>query len=246
MARPSRRVLWHPAPRQASPAGSSKPLAATAAGAAPVAAAPGGSSSSSDGTFRRRELLAIGCSTGGPKALGVLLRGLPADFPAPIVIVQHMPTGFTRMLAEQLDAECSLTVREVEGPTVASAAKCGSPGDHHIRLINTNGSIVLDDGPEENNCRPAVDVLFRSVAETYGRRAVGVILTGMGDDGKRGAEAMAAKGAHIIAQDQATSVVWGMAGAVVRAGVASSVLPIDQIAEETLMNFRPKQTAVAS
>lgn len=190
--------------------------------------------------FKRREIVVLGCSTGGPEALAVVLGALPARFPVPIVVVQHMPPDFTRLLADRLDKSCALNVKEVTGPVQAKSGEVWiAPGHRHIKLANTSAKIELDDGPEENNCKPAVDVLFRSAASTYGRRAVGVVLTGMGDDGCRGGKLLSQSGAHMIAQDEATSVVWGMPGAAVRAGIVDSVLPLKEVAAEISQQFRP-------
>lgn len=189
--------------------------------------------------FKRREIVVLGCSTGGPEALAVVLGGLPARFPVPIVVVQHMPPDFTRMLADRLDKTCALSVQEVTGSVKAKPGEVWiAPGHSHIKLTNTAGQIELDDGPEENNCKPAVDVLFRSAAATYGRRAVGVVLTGMGDDGARGGKLLSDSGAYMIAQDEATSVVWGMPGAAVRAGIVDAVLPLQGVAAEISQQFR--------
>lgn len=190
-------------------------------------------------SFKRREIVVLGCSTGGPEALAVVLGALPARFPVPIVVVQHMPPDFTRLLADRLDKTCALSVNEVVGPVKAKPGEVWiAPGHSHIKLTNTAGQIELDDGPEENNCKPAVDVLFRSAAATYGRRAVGVILTGMGDDGARGGKLLADSNAHIIAQDEVTSVVWGMPGAAFRAGIVDSLVPLQGVANEISQQFR--------
>lgn len=189
-------------------------------------------------SFKRREIVVLGCSTGGPEALQAVLRQLPGNFPVPIVVVQHMPPTFTRLLAERLDTTSALTVREVSEPVTAKAGEVWiAPGDRHIVLTNSAGRIELDDGPEENSCKPSVDVLFRSAATTYGRRAVSVILTGMGDDGCRSARLLVDEGAHLIAQNQATSIVWGMPGAVVKAGLADVVVPLSQVASEICDQF---------
>lgn len=212
-------------------------LTLVSVGAPPEAATP---KKASPGTgFKRREIVVLGCSTGGPEALAVVLGALPARFPVPIVIVQHMPPDFTRLLADRLDKSCALKVREVTEPVKAKQGEVWiAPGHRHIKLTNTAGQIEFDDGPEENNCKPAVDVLFRSAASTYGRRAVGVVLTGMGDDGARGGKLLADSGAYLIAQDEATSVVWGMPGAAHRAGILDSLLPLDAIANEISQQFR--------
>jgi len=188
------------------------------------------------------EILAIGVSTGGPNALSVLLPGLSRNFPAPIVIVQHMPPLFTRFLAERLQTGTKLTVEEaVEGTAVKQGRVLIAPGDYHMRVRHDGGGdavIKLDQSPPENSCRPAVDVLFRSVGEVYGGSAVSAILTGMGQDGLRGAEVLRARGAYVIAQDEATSVVWGMPGSVVAAGLANCVVPLDAVIPEVLRQIR--------
>jgi two-component system chemotaxis response regulator CheB len=183
------------------------------------------------------KVLAIGVSTGGPTALGAIIPQVPPDFPIPILIVQHMPPLFTRLLAERLQTSTPLKVEEAaQGSSVAAGKILIAPGDYHMRLRNTgNGLVVgLDQSPPENSCRPAVDVLFRSVGETFGPAAIGVILTGMGQDGLRGTQALKALGGFVIAQDEASSVVWGMPGAVVAAGLADSVVPLENVVPEVL------------
>ncbi|MCA9726382.1 MAG: chemotaxis response regulator protein-glutamate methylesterase [Candidatus Eisenbacteria bacterium] len=184
----------------------------------------------------RPEILAIGSSTGGPNALAALLPSLPADFPVPIVIVQHMPALFTRLLAERLKDKGPLDVREAQEGEFLEAGKAWiAPGDFHLELRRRpDGRVVthLQQGPPENSCRPAVDVLFRSVAAAYGRNVLAVVLTGMGQDGLLGGEAIRDAGGEIWAQDEESCVVWGMPGAVARGGVASRVLPLDQLAPE--------------
>jgi len=185
----------------------------------------------------RRQIVAIGVSTGGPTALMKLLPALPRDFPLPIVIVQHMPPIFTRQMAERLAAESALEVVEASaGMKVERGRVLIAPGDFHMRLQRAGQDtvVVLDQGERENSCRPAVDVLFRSVAALYGGQVLGIMLTGMGQDGLRGTEALKAKGAYIMAQDRATSVVWSMPGAVAEAGLANAVLPLDELAPAML------------
>jgi two-component system chemotaxis response regulator CheB len=182
----------------------------------------------------RVDLLAIGVSTGGPNALAEVIPHLPADFPLPIVIVQHMPPVFTRSLAARLDQLSPLSVREgEEGALVAPGSVWIAPGDHHM-VLRRDGSqlwLHLNHGPQENSCRPAVDPLFRSVAEVCSSRCLALVLTGMGADGLAGARAIHAAGGQVMAQDQASSVVWGMPGAVTEAGLASS-WPLAAIADE--------------
>ncbi len=188
-----------------------------------------------EGSRSASQLVAIGVSTGGPTALAEIMPRFPANFPLPVLIVQHMPPLFTRLLSERLDHACALAVREaVEGEALAPGVALIAPGDFHLKL-QTRGARVhvrLDQSPAENSCRPSVDALFRSAAEVYGGAVTAVILTGMGQDGLRGAELLRAKGAHIIAQDEATSVVWGMPGAVVEAGIADTILPLGAVPGE--------------
>jgi two-component system chemotaxis response regulator CheB len=183
------------------------------------------------------KVLAIGISTGGPTALGAIMPQFPPDFPLPILIVQHMPPLFTRFLAERLQSGTKLKVEEAtDGAAVVAGAVWIAPGDYHMRVQKQGASTVikLDQSPQENSCRPSVDVLFRSVAEAYGGSAISAVLTGMGQDGLRGVEMLKAKGAYVIAQDEASSVVWGMPGAVAGAGLANCVLPLDAVVPEIL------------
>lgn len=183
------------------------------------------------------KVVAIGVSTGGPNALSVVIPALPAGFPLPVVIVQHMPPLFTRFLADRLAAHSRIQVAEAEdGMRVEAGKALIAPGDYHMRVVRRNGEVLvrLDQGPPENSCRPSVDVLFRSVEEVYGGAAISVMLTGMGYDGLRGTQVLKARGAWVIAQDEASSVVWGMPGAVVQAGLADRVVGLDQVATEIL------------
>ncbi len=186
---------------------------------------------------RQPRVLAIGVSTGGPTALGVIIPQFPADFPLPILIVQHMPPLFTRFLAERLQTGTKLKVEEAaDGARVAAGTVLIAPGDYHMRVRSQGGATVvrMDQSPPENSCRPSVDVLFRSVAEVYGGAVISAVLTGMGQDGLRGADVLKANGAYVIAQDAATSVVWGMPGAVAGAGLADCVVPLDAVVPEIL------------
>lgn len=193
------------------------------------------------GSGRAIEVVAIGTSTGGPNALGVLLKELPAGFAVPIVIVQHMPPLFTKMLAERLTSTTPIPVDEVTHgqPLVAGRAYL-APGDQHMVVQRQGVQVValLNRDPPENSCRPAVDVLFRSVAATYGAAALGVVLTGMGQDGLVGSQALRAAGSQILAQDEPSSVVWGMPGFVVRAGLADAVKPLGDLAVEIIRRVR--------
>jgi two-component system chemotaxis response regulator CheB len=183
------------------------------------------------------KVLAIGISTGGPTALGAIIPQFPEDFPLPILIVQHMPPLFTRFLAERLQTRTKLKVVEAaDGQPVTAGTVLIAPGDYHMRVRAQGRETVvrLDQSPPENSCRPSVDVLFRSAAEVYGGAAISAILTGMGQDGLRGTALLKASGAYVIAQDEASSVVWGMPGAVATAGLANCVLPLDLVVPEIL------------
>lgn len=192
----------------------------------------------------RIDAVAIACSTGGPNALSELFAHLPADFPVPILIVQHMPPMFTRLLAERLSAVHRVPAEEGSaGAVVVPGRAYVAPGDHHMTVERDGAAVrlALNQGPPENSCRPAADVLFRSVARAYGPSALGVVLTGMGHDGTRGCEAIVEAGGRVVAQDEATSVVWGMPGSVARAGLAEKVLPLSMIAHELLQRARGPQ-----
>lgn len=183
------------------------------------------------------KVLAIGISTGGPNALGAILPELPAGFPLPVLIVQHMPPLFTKFLADRLNATCRLPVAEARQNEPVEAGKILiAPGDFHLKVISLGGRVCvqLDQSPPENSCRPAVDALFASIGAVYGGAVIAAVLTGMGQDGLRGVETLRAQGASVIAQDEASSVVWGMPGAVVNAGLADQVLPLDRVVPEIL------------
>lgn len=184
-------------------------------------------------TPRRIDLVAIGISTGGPNALAEMLPHLPADLDVPMVVVQHMPPVFTGYLAKRLDAECKLRVREGEAGTVLEPGTCWiAPGGLHMTVERSGASLVLElnEAPPENHCRPAVDVLFRSVAASLGARSLSVVMTGMGQDGLIGCEAAKERGGQVIVQDEASSVIWGMPGFVAKAGLAEEILPLSEIA----------------
>jgi two-component system chemotaxis response regulator CheB len=183
------------------------------------------------------KVVVVGVSTGGPSALGTVLPKLPGNFPLPILLVQHMPPLFTRLLAERLDSTCQMSVEEATpGRLVEPGRILIAPGDYHMKVTANGGrvGVRLDQSPRQNSCRPAVDSLFASAAEVYGGAVIAVILTGMGQDGLRGAEILKAQGASILAQDETSSVVWGMPGAVVNAGLADRVLPLDEVVPEIL------------
>jgi two-component system chemotaxis response regulator CheB len=183
------------------------------------------------------ELCAVGTSTGGPNALVTLLRGLPGELPVPVLIVQHMPPLFTRYLAERLSATTPFSVAEArDGERLAAGQVRIAPGDHHLEVVRgAEGThLRLHQGPPENFCRPAVDVLFRSAAACYGPRVLAVVLTGMGQDGLRGATAIHEAGGQVVVQDEASSVVWGMPGAVAGAGLAQATLPLADLGPDLL------------
>ena len=184
--------------------------------------------------------LVIGVSTGGPAALDVLLPQLPAGFPLPVLIVQHMPEVFTRLLAERLGHHCPLRVAEAEEgmPAVAGGIYIAR-GNWHMETVpaarpGAPVTIHLHQGPLENHCRPAVDALFRSAARVYGSGVLALVLTGMGCDGLAGARVIRAQGGSVLAQDQASSTVWGMPGTVTQAGLAYKILPLTAIGPEIL------------
>lgn len=186
-------------------------------------------------TQTRAEIVAIGASTGGPKALARLLEGLPSNFAVPIVIVQHMPPIFTRLLAERLGTRTQLQCSEaIEGAAVAPRTIWIAPGDQHMTIERERGGvrIRLTNDPPVHSCRPAVDPLFLSVADAYGSSALGIILTGMGHDGYKGCERIRDAGGAILVQDEASSVVWGMPGIVARAGIADRIVPLEEMAAE--------------
>jgi len=189
------------------------------------------------GVKQRPEVVVIGVSTGGPTALGSVLPLLPPGFPLPVLVVQHMPPLFTRLLAERLNANCQIPVEEARQDAPVEAGRILiAPGDFHLRVTRQSRAVhvSLDQSPHQNSCRPAVDALFSSTGEVYRGAAIAVVLTGMGQDGLRGAGILKALGASIVAQDEASSVVWGMPGAVVNAGLADRVLPLDRIVPEIL------------
>ena len=179
------------------------------------------------------DLLAIGSSTGGPNALTDVLGALPASLPVPVVVVQHMPPVFTSLLAKRLDESCAISVHEGADGMIAEPGRAYiAPGDHHMtveRRLAGGFTLRTNQDEPENFCRPAVDVLFRSVAEATNGNAVAAVLTGMGHDGRDGCVPLREAGTRVIAQDEATSVVWGMPGAVATAGLADDVLPLQAI-----------------
>ncbi|MBN1577107.1 MAG: hypothetical protein JW913_11175 [Chitinispirillaceae bacterium] len=199
-----------------------------------VATAPASGGEYPPATVPKFDAVLIGVSTGGPVALMDLLPGIPATFPVPLIIVLHMPKEFTGPMAAALDRKSSLHIKEAEDNEEPVRGKAYlAPGGFHCMLHGeTRGKIRMRiaDGPLENGCKPAADVLFRSAAPLLGNRALAVVLTGMGSDGTKGAKTVKRHGGFLVAQDEKTSIVWGMPGSIVRAGLADEVLPLDRIA----------------
>ena len=192
---------------------------------------------------KKSKIIAVGISTGGPNALTDMLPALPADIGIPLVIVQHMPEVFTKSLAESLDTKCPLKITEaVNGQTLENGTIYIAPGGRQMKIISSGEDrikkIRITNDPPENSCRPSADYLFRSVAELYGPEATGVIMTGMGNDGKEGARLIRDRGGVIIAQDEASCVVYGMSREVIDAGLADIVSPLNAVAEEILKTTR--------
>lgn len=181
-------------------------------------------------------IVAIGASTGGTEAIKHLLANMPADAPG-TVITQHMPEAFTASFAQRMDSLSAMVVREAkDGDQILPGHAFIAPGNHHLIVARSGARYLcrLNEGPPVNRHRPSVDVLFRSVADNAGSNAVGVILTGMGDDGAQGMREMHEVGIPTIAQDEKTSVVWGMPGSAVKLGGVDEVLPLDRIAKRAL------------
>jgi len=192
-------------------------------------------------------LLAIGASTGGPNALAELVPSLPADLAVPVVIVQHMPPVFTRLLAARLNEKAKLTIREgAHGEKLKAGEAWIAPGDHHMTVERQGMDVKLALNQEvpENSCRPAVDPLFRSAAKVYGRNVLAVVLTGMGSDGTIGAQHVRERGGHVIVQDEGSSVVWGMPGSIVAAGLADGVYPLNELAHEIVRRVGKHRTEI--
>lgn len=210
-------------------------LASPAAGSSPApGVVPAGNGPARFRTTDR--LIAIGASAGGTEALRVVLEGMPADAPA-VVITQHLPGSFSSAFAERLDRHSAMAVREAsDGEAILPGHAYIPKGGMHLRVVGDGARwrCRIDDGPAVNRHKPAVDVLFHSVAQAVGANAIGAILTGMGDDGARGLLALRQAGARTLVQDEASSVVWGMPGAAHRLGAAEEIVPLDRVAERLL------------
>ncbi|WP_432563874.1 protein-glutamate methylesterase/protein-glutamine glutaminase [Kineococcus sp. SYSU DK003] len=220
------------------------PAPAPAAPVRPVAAQPATPVTTRvpSGAVKAPRALVIGSSTGGPEALSAVLAGLPATLGVPVLVTQHMPPVFTRLYAQRLDKASALRVVEAtDGEPVVPGSVYVAPGDFHMEVVRRGPQLVvkLHQGPPENFCRPAVDVMIRSAVAAFGGELLAVILTGMGSDGKLGCKAVAAAGGQVVAQDEATSVVWGMPGAVAREGIADEVLPLGSIADAITRRLGP-------
>jgi two-component system chemotaxis response regulator CheB len=178
----------------------------------------------------RDRVVIIGASTGGPRALSTLIPQLNADLNAAYVIVQHMPVGFTRSLAERLDSLSSLAVREASpGDRLEAGLALVAPGGFHL-TFNENGQAVLNQNPTVHGVRPAIDVTMVSLAQRFGAALIGVVLTGMGSDGAQGAQIIRGAGGYVIAEDESSCVVWGMPRCVAEAGAANVIAPLPEIA----------------
>lgn len=184
-------------------------------------------------------IVAIGTSTGGPKALQEVIPRLPGSLPVGVLVVQHMPAGFTRTLAQRLDAASPLRVKEAEhGEAVRPGTVYIAPGDYHLR-VNSRGELQVGQDPPIASLRPSVDALFESVAEVYGPGTVAAVLTGMGSDGTRGAGLIKRAGGWVVAEDQSTCVVYGMPRSVIEEGYADRVAPLPEIAGELVKAVQP-------
>ena len=194
-----------------------------------------------------RRIIAIGISTGGPNALQFVLSQIPADFQSTIIVVQHMPEGFTEMFAKRLDECCALEVQEARsGDLLLAGRVLICPGNRHImvRRMPRGDMAVLSDGPPVNGHRPSADVLFHSVSQEFGLTAVGVLMTGMGDDGAEGLGAIKAAGGMTIAQSEDTCVVSGMPRAAINKGYANKIIPLDGVASFLMSNYGSERTPV--
>jgi two-component system chemotaxis response regulator CheB len=194
---------------------------------------------------RRTDVVVIAVSTGGPNALTELLPKFPADLPVPVLIVQHLSSTFTHLLADRLNTVCRLGVSQgVANEVVRPGHAWMAPGGFHM-VVRKEGDLVriqTHQGPAENSCRPSADVLFRSAADAYGPHVLAVVLTGMGRDGLRGCERIHEAGGQVFVQDEASSVIWGMPRFVVNAGLADKVLPLRQLGAEIMRSvgaYRP-------
>ncbi|CAN7200736.1 chemotaxis response regulator protein-glutamate methylesterase [Pseudomonas sp. LjRoot71] len=235
IARSNRRSLNPPPAAPVAPAaGLSKPAARPAPTSTPVsrpAVAPTPATATSSAAPKRKpyKLVAIGTSTGGPVALQRVLTQLPATFPAPIVLIQHMPAAFTKAFAERLDKLCRISVKEAEdGDVLRPGLALLAPGGKQM-MIDARGVVKILPGDERLNYKPCVDITFGSVAKSYGDKVLAVVLTGMGADGREGARLLKQGGSQVWAQDEASCVIYGMPMAIVKANLADAIYPLDDI-----------------
>jgi len=208
-----------------------------------------GIKSAAEGKRQPTRVVAIGISTGGPQALQYLLPQLPADFPAALLIVQHMPEGFTEMFARRLDEICAIGVKEAQSGDVLLAGRALiAPGNRHLKIkrLPLDHVAVLTDEPKVNGHRPSADVLFESVAQEFRERSIAILMTGMGDDGARGLGAVKQAGGLTIAQSEDSCVVYGMPKAAVERGLAIRVVPLDALANTLLAQCMQKDSAAGS
>ncbi|MHC1701583.1 MAG: chemotaxis response regulator protein-glutamate methylesterase [Humidesulfovibrio sp.] len=232
------RKLMHSRPRLHGPMARA-PLGATAAAAGAQACTPLAAPTLPSGSAKR-DVVAIGVSTGGPPAVQKVLSALPADFPASIVIAQHMPQAFTGPFAKRLDGLCKISVKEAEpGDRLKPGCAFIAPGGRHLVLKQMISRVDLEITPEPASAlyKPSANVLIGSVAAAVGRRALGVILTGMGNDGMEGIRALKQKGGRALAQSDATCVVYGMPKAIVDAGLSDEIVDIDDMAQAIMNNL---------
>ena len=190
------------------------------------------------------EIVAIGTSTGGPVALKTVLQGFPENFPVGIVVVQHMPPVFTKAFAERLDSICQIQVKEAQdGDSILPGTALIAPGDFHMTVTNFNNNphVLLHKWEPVSGHRPSVDVLMHSVAREYSNKAIGVIMTGMGKDGAEGIHELKKRGGWIIAQDQETSVIFGMNREVVKNGDADEIIPVNEISKRIIEKIPVKE-----
>ena len=190
----------------------------------------------------RATAVVVAASTGGPNAVERFVSAVPADLAVPVLIVQHMPAPFPRLLAERLARTSPVPVAEAhDGEAIVNGRVYLAPGGRHLAVGGTPAApvVVLDDGPAENSCRPAADKLFRTAAAVWGSGTVAVVLTGMGRDGVRGCARVREYGGTVLVQDRASSVVWGMPRLVAEAGLAHGVVPLDDMATQVLSRLRP-------
>ncbi len=219
-----------------------EPKAAATATAAPSSLYSGPVELRQSTNAAKPEILAIGSSTGGPQALSKLFQNLKPEIGVPVVVTQHMPPTFTRILAEHIAKASGWTCTEAkDGEVLKPNHAYVAPGDYHMEIVDgpSGAAIRVNQDPPENYCRPAVDTMLRSLTKIFGGRVLTVILTGMGSDGLKGGQMVADAGGTLFAQDEQTSVVWGMPGAVATAGLCSAVLPIEKLGAK-VMEFMGK------